>query len=1142
MTTRLQPLVSEMLLGSWTNVTSLIERDNGNGIRISRKPLTWGEQVAPTTASWTFKNDSNNLYGRNPNSIYYGLLGRYTPVRHRLLTFGDDFEGRTTSNGWGNNWTPRNGTVGDFAVAAGLATQSHSAANAFHLITHDTGNVDHDITADMSWAVTNAATASDTQWVVIRFVDTSNYMGALLTLTTTGDTTLQLFRVLGGSFAFYGSPVTVGTAHVANEIWRVRVRPKGNWFSAMAWCPASDPEPTAWALGVEITDAVYATATVCGLGSRLEAGSTHGFPVVSTFYSMEANNYRFWGEIPSFSPTRDGTGRQKSVPVTASGLGQRLQTGTRTLTSALTAAMDGISQVNDIVPAAHWPGEDLAGSTQLGNIRAGGPAQISGAVTPAGYTYSGPTGSAATPVINDGGQISGVFPSGSVGTDDTGRQIFQIQFQGVIPSAMGADAIFYEIGVQDPGPDHIVKMRLQYISASTFLQLIPIDRTGAALSGVSIVMNSWEFDKPVLIGINVYNPAPGGVVSMQLGIYTTDHIGNTVGTTMASGTSTTVPTPQNWRATASSVNAGWSFGHHALYADGGVLTAANQQDNADVLDGLVGELAGTRMIRISRQVGIAFELIGDVADTQPCGAQPQGTFMSIMQTTADVDQGILRDARDLLALEYVTLAHLYNRDARAIYTHGTAAATQDLESFQVIDDDRIVRNKITARRTGGSFAIAEITTGPTSTAEPPNGIGIIPEDLAWNLASDEQTVPFAGWRALKLGWDEARYPGTSIWRQRAAIANTPALDAATLSMDMGDRYTITDPPVDLPPDNIELLTQGYDELLANFEHQITFNGTAAKPYDIMEVDGSDVRVTGDHELRSAVDTTATAWDINNLDAGVQLIADDAQDGWYWDFEGELVQVTDVTPPNMGFVGVGTASTGSSGSRTPGLPASVATGNLMLVFASTRNSGTGIPQLAANWDQMYLAGNIALYGKIYAGGGAGEMPTITFSGGAANEDTIAQSAAFSGKFTNTDKIFIRACGCLNPSAQDITCPGVPIWELPENCMALYLGWKQDDWTSVAQPGSWNELQEAVSIAGNDAAQVWGYRLFTTRPSAGSLQPPLVVTGGAAAISHGVVVILASDYQAITVVRSVNGIVKSHAAGVRPVLVPAPHIGL
>jgi hypothetical protein len=1144
----LQPLISEMLLGDWTNVTTLIERDNGNGIRVSRKPLTWAERVAPMNASWSFKNANNNLYGRNPNSAYYGLLGRNTQVRHRLRMLVDTFT-RTLSNSWGSTedatpvaWTLSGGTnPADYDVTGTFGTHTLGSVNVMRTSTAIAAGA-YDLT--MVCKASALATGADlTAWLATG-TDISNFYTARLVLLTDSSVRLDLRKWVAGVETNLhptgATGETVGT-YAADTQWAVRLRYLyGGFLSAKAWL-ATDAEPDGWDIQTIVRDTDIADFTKVGLFSRAETGNTNVSPIIS-FGSVEVNSYRFWGEIPSFTPQRDSTGQFKTVPVTAAGISQRLGAGTGSLRSALTRAMDGVSE-GDFVPVAHWPMEETAGATVLGNLRDGGTAAVSGSVSLASYT--GALGSDPVPVLNTGGQISGVFPPMTIESGASGVAIWQDQFVGVVSSTLAATATFMDINVQNVGGDNVIKWRIDWDNTFKILSARPFTSLGTTLTGAALDFgsNPTFYDRPLLFSLSVFQSTVGGFVSHQFTGRTPDLPGLLFGgNTVGAGLTTTVPTPQSWHAYGVAANAGWTFSHHALYIDPAIADFPNITNNAAALNGLIGELSGVRMNRLAREQAIPFELIGDESDTAPCGPQRADKLINIFTDAANADQGILQDARDRLALQYITRTALENTPLFAEFSH---SGTNDLEAFQVVDDDRTVRNKITARRTsGGSFATAEITEGRTATAEPPDGLGTYPEDLSWNLATDDQLFAFAGWRAHLAGWDEARYPGTAIWRDREAINSVPALSAAVLAMDIATHYVITDLPEDLPPDDVGLLVQGYDELIANFEHRITFDGQPSGPYVVIELDDDDARVDDDHFLRTAVDSTATSWEIANDNAGMQLISDDTQDGWTWVIDGERVTVTDVAAPTIAFVGVGTASTGSSGSRTPGLPASMANGNLATIFASTRNSGTGIPDTPTDWHRFSVfdaASNVQVFGRIKDASWS-TMPTITYTGGAANEDTIAQSMAVSGNFNDITKLQVAFCGSLNPSAQNISISGIPIVNLPENLFAFYYGWKQDDFTSATQPSSWTEAQEASTTAGNDASQVWGYRAFTSRPTVGQLTPALAIVGGASAISRGGILVIASDYQLVTVTRSTNGISKAHAVGAVPMLLPAAYIAL
>lgn len=1121
------PLVSEILIdGAWINVTTDIERDDGNGIRINRKPLSWAEQVAPTTAAWTFKNASGNYYDRNPNSIYHGKLGRNTQCRHRLRPLYDTFT-RSASSSWGSPdygpaWVTSGGSASDHSVSGGLGNQSMGSVNVERTAKMAISRLDFDVTFD----ITNPSTPlSDVfeRGVRARWVDASNFIDVRVYFQTDNSVSLIVRQLVAGVETHSGF-LTIAGITTTSQI-SGRFSADGDVIHAKLWTTGT-AEPTDWQR--ELSGVTHLSVGTFEFYSLFGAGVTNGLPQVQTWDNIQISDYRFWGEIPSFTPLADQSSSYRSVPVTAAGLGQRLGAGARPLASALTRAMAGVSE-GDFVPIAFWPMEDGADATQFGSAFTDQlPAVPSGDVSKA--SFSGYPGSLPVPVINAGGSIAANFPVYT----DTGE--WQQQFLIMFPSGWTGDADILIIKMR-PG-NTVAQYKLTYIHASLALRWTAYSAAGAVMDTDDNIA-TWERDVPYLCSVTDW--VTGGDHLTRIGFWSTEGVQLATITSVPDGPGAGhAGMPASIVARSTTTTPGLVFGELALY-NGTIIATPSIGPNAQAAGGYLGELAGVRMPRLAREEGIAFELIGDADDTEPCGVQLPGALLTILLAAADADQGVLYEARDALTLRYRTRKSLYN--TRSICTL-SQTGTKDLSAFVMVDDFRSTRNKITARRTGGSFATAEITVGRTSTAEPPDGIGIIPEDLSWSLGDDSQLFTFAGWRAHRGGWDEPRYTGIGVQRHRSPIYGVASLDAAVLALDLASYYTLTNMRSDLPPDNVELLAQGYDETIANFEHAIVYNNVPYGPYRIMTMDDSGTdRLGGEQILRTAVNTSATAWDIATTD-GPLLITDDAADGWSWMIDGEKVTVTDVAASLVTFGAAGTADSGSSGSRTPGKPATTVDGNLVLIFASTRNSGTGVPDTPAGWARLpvFEAASCAqVFCRIYDSAVWTTMPTVTFTGGAANEDTIAQSARIAGKFHDATNVMVDSASCLNAVvAQNIQYPGLPLTNLVDNCIVFYVGWKQDDYTSVATIAGATEIQEASSTAGNDASQIWDYVIQTT--AAGIPAGVFTVTGGATAISRGAVFAIRCDYQGVTVTRSINGISKAHSAGAIPRLSPQTFMGL
>ena len=106
-----------------------------------------------------------------------------------------------------------------------------------------------------------------------------------------------------------------------------------------------------------------------------------------------------------------------------------------------------------------------------------------------------------------------------------------------------------------------------------------------------------------------------------------------------------------------------------------------------------------------------------------------------------------------------------------------------------------------------------------------------------------------------------------------------------------------------------------------------------------------------------------------------------------------------------------------------------------------------------------------------------------------------------------------------------------------CLIVYYGWKQDDYTSVATIAGATSLMENDSTLGSDAGQV--VQAVAQSAAANIAAGSMVVTGGGAAISRGVVLALRTTTQVAAVsARAVNGVAKAHSAGAQVRLWHAP----
>lgn len=193
-----------------------------------------------------------------------------------------------------------------------------------------------------------------------------------------------------------------------------------------------------------------------------------------------------------------------------------------------------------------------------------------------------------------------------------------------------------------------------------------------------------------------------------------------------------------------------------------------------------------------------------------------------------------------------------------------------------------------------------------------------------------------------------------------------------------------------------------------------------------------------------------------------------------------------------FVAAGAASTGNNASLAPAAPAGLAVGDLVIIHASIRNTGTGTVNTPTGWTLIRAQGSSALIGRFHPSGGA--MPTVTFAGGVANADTIARAFAFRG--VSTDALTASTTsGQANVSAANLAYPALNV---PGNGHAVVLSaWKQDDATAYSTPATFTAIGLTSTTTGDDASQADYYVIQTTEADVSS--GTITVTGGAAAVS-------------------------------------------
>lgn len=845
-------------------------------VTITRGRADESARPGPSRASLTLRDQDGKWAGRNPRSPYFGLLGRNTRLRLRV---GDEPV---------YGYMP--GTVGSY-----LATPDTAVLDLTDVV-----DVRMDITPD-AWrsnpegrllAAKLSLDSSQQSWAFIR-----RSAGQLRLLWSPDGTSAARIGVSSTV------PIPVDSGRLA-----VRAALEGDngaggytvtFYTAPTidgpWTPLGDP-----VVGAGVTSVFASTADLM-IGAGYVGGPVfsdllqfhgrlHGFQladgagivVADPGILDQAEDATEWTgpdgliwtahgtarilrparghfEVASWPPTWHVSGHDVCVPLKAAGLRQRLSQGKAPIQSALRRAIPSTEGIE-----AYWPMED-AGGQFASALFTGAPPLIG---TGQGIDYASDeefVGSAALPSFGTG-TVTGAVPYLGLKASDNPAVV--VSSQTVMFLLHTPDAAF-------DGPRRLIRVDVPgtaarwdlFLSATGQLGVSMYDQAGTQVDsfvfaavetagkllrvGWTITERTTGVDYNVEVieqggGLESYNGGGSGVVGAW-----------TVG--------------QIQRVTIGEAKdlSGTTIGHVTVYNRWTFVRDLNAE-----FDGFAGERAADRIARLGAEHNVRTIVRGDPAETVRMGPQRTGTLLELMDQAADADGGILHDARDDLALEYRTRSSMYNQDVSVALDY--TARGEVPPPLQPVEDDQAIRNDVTATRDGGSSARRVQEDGPLSVLPPEDGgIGTYDEAVTVNVQSDAHLPHIAGWRVHLGTWDAARFPTVVMWPHTA-----PQHLEAIKALDVGDRFTVTNPPPWLPPEDIDLLAQGYTEVLKPWSWETKVNASPAGPWTVAVVDEARVD-TGGSELVTAVDTDDTtftvattrgpAWTLDPADLPIPLM-------------------------------------------------------------------------------------------------------------------------------------------------------------------------------------------------------------------------------------------------------------------------------
>lgn len=1105
--------VEAWISDEWVNLPLLHEA--GCTVEIGRRERA--DDPAPSTLAGTIKNQTGDFDPGNPAGAYFGSLQEGNPVRARVgVDVYDTIGSRTATDSWGTSTSGHTWTVGtpagDYDVTGGKALMSIPSANVSRQAQLDgsEGLKHGELRGTVVVLAATAVTGAAISWsVTARATDLTTTWTLKCTLSTTDTVAVSLVDDGGAVLA---GPTTLDLTHTAVTGYAYALQVLGHTLRGKVWDSAGT-EPQAWQ--VSTVDTSINASGKWGYAANVPTGNTNTKPFTYQWDKTVLSVPLLAGDITGLAPGWDETGTKATVALDATGLSGRFEQGGESpLSSALYRAYTS-GQATNLV--AYWPCQDQRGATTLAGGLPDTPAmELTGSPSIAAFTTF--DCSSPVPTTSTDSRWAGVVPAYTDTGELTLRWLMHIPAGSPNPtSAMTFHAT---------GTAHTWYV---YYNGSGQLFVKVYNAAGTALyTGGGIGYNL--DDHPVLCTWRATQN--GANIDWDLTVLRTD-------TGAAGFASDTVASQTLGICEMVVVNrdfnlGGMAVGHIAVQS----LSTTVLHELDEPARAHVGETAGRRAERLCGEEGIAFTHWGDLDDTAAMGPQLPRTLPTLLQECAQVEQGTIMDDPGDPGLWFRTYAEIVNQDTQLALDY---SAGQLAGRFLPVRDRFGLLNDVTITREHGSPRRAEITAGPRAAA----AIGRY--DAAWtrNVATDGQAGQLAWWLASAgtLGGD--RFPQITLRRTRSSVMAT-ALRLAALGLQPDDRTTVAGAGSINRPDTINLLARGARHVINAEQHQISLPCTPGDPWQVFQVaDATYGRLwgaSGATELHAAVDDNDTAWQVTKT-SGPLWTTDAGDLSIPFTVEGEAVSATDIDTIAVGTPLTTAAVNANNASVTPTIHASAANGDLLVLIAAIRNSGTGTPDTPTGWKLLVNAANVRIYGAIKAAVADAATyrvtgaPTVTFTGGAANATTQAKIIVLPGTWHSVDRAMVAWADSLNTSAQNVAVPGLVIPE--NNCAVLSAMWKQDDLTSVATltNNGMTELAEDSTTTGDDQALCVDYVIQTTR--AHITPDSFVVTGGAAAISRGIVAAFRCDVQTFTVTRSTNTVVKTHAAGA--LLDPGLHTG-
>jgi len=875
-------LRGEFLIGgAWVDATgNILTRQS---LTHTRGRQDQGVRVDPSTCRPLINNTDGQFSPDNPTGPHYGKFGRNTPFRLSLRagTPALDLPGTVGANAS----TPDHASLDitgdiDLRFDATLTNwlEPTDANNTVELMAKFTagaggrswllGTRDRRLYFEWSADGTTALSASS---LVDLPVPPSGRLAVRVTLRVnngSGGRTITFYTAptLAGPYTqLPGSVVQAGTTSIFNSPTAVKVgdptdigftRPVGRVHAAQIRNGIG---------GTIVANPSFSTQAVGATSFVDSAGRTW---TVNGLASITNRRTRLTHELAAYPTEWHSSGAHAWVNAQTAGILRRLRRSSKALESTLRRRVP-----TDPSIVAYWPLEDGRNSTQFYSpVRGVTPLKVSRMDLAADDSLAG---SSALPSLRAGATLSGKVPA------PPGD-----------PTEWHTEFVFYF----DNSSVTTARTVLQWLGTGTVARWrLMVTPTGTNVYGYDaddVQITSSLLD---LTGLGVFKAwcrwqlfarQNGANVDWSLRFIPIGGAGTGLVNTSYAGTLGRISGVTGLPGGANAEVEGFRFGHLAVFTDADT-TIYNEADL-----GFAGETAGERMLRLADEETLPLTVTGTVADQTRVGPQTPARLLELLEDAADADGGILYEDRERAALRFRDRASMYNQVPALVLDYNAPGLAPPLRPT---GDDDATENDVEVQRVDGSTGRAVLETGPLSVQAPPDGVGPYPASYSLNLFADEQAEPIAYWRMHLGTYEGRRYPQVRVMVHRA-----PELADQILAVDVGDKIVITNPPLWVAPDDIELIVQGYEETVTSqFTWDITFNCTPSQPWEVFVL-GDSVRGrlhTKGSELAAPVGPADTEL-LVATDSGRQPWINSASHPTMFPFAvrlgGETVKVTAIT--------------------------------------------------------------------------------------------------------------------------------------------------------------------------------------------------------------------------------------------------------